>query len=208
MSVSMSSRPWNVAVGETEPLEKETTGEANAEFVRAPGIKAVAYKLLDVAETLAGRLVKILSLLDLLKQPRLDKGTSANHNGVDTRLLDILVVFGVRVTVAVAEEVHTAILSVREAASIGFRNSVSQGIFLLAVSLDECGTLADVTPIGFLGVSLLTAASMKSEGSASRSTKPFSVLSCTEGQLSNELGCCRAVVSNTSADLGGDGDFP
>merc|ERR1719160_813191 len=195
----------NVAAREAQPLEQEASCELNAEFVGAPGVEAVLDKLFNVAETLGGGLVEVLALFNLLKEPGLDEGTATNHDRVDARVGDVLVVVLVGVAVAVAEEVEVP--PVGEGAGVGLGGGVGEAVLLVVVALDEGGAVGDEGPVGFFRVALLAAAAVEGDGGAAGGAEAVALLAGAKGQLLNDLVGGGTVVADTGADLGGDGDL-
>lgn len=197
----------NVAVREGEPLEQEAAGESYAQLIRAPGLHAESTKLLDVGETLRGRLVEVLALLDLLKQPRLDEGAATDHDSIDLGLLDVLIVLNVGVAVTVAEEEHAAVLGVGKGGFVRLPSRVGELVLLLVIILDHHSTLGDVAPIGLFGVALLATAAVEGDSGAAGSTCAFAVLAGAKGELADDGRGRRAVGFDAGAELDRDGDL-
>lgn len=95
----------HVPVREAEVLEQEAAGGADADLVAAPALEAVVHEARDVGEALRGRLVEVLPRGDFFEEPGFDEGAAGEHDGRDARGGEVLVVRGMGVAVAVADEV-------------------------------------------------------------------------------------------------------
>lgn len=120
----------DVAVGEAQPLEQEAACRSNAQLVRAPCLHSILGKFLNVGQTFCCGFVKVLALFNLLKDPWLDQGTTTDHDGIDVRVVQMVVVVFMGVAVAIADEIDVAAIGL--IARISFANSVDSCVLLLS----------------------------------------------------------------------------
>lgn len=200
----------HVPAREAEPLEQEAAREADAALVGAPGLEAVAREALDVAEALPRGLVEVLARRDFFEEPGFDEGAAGEHDGIDAGGADVRFVVGVRVAVAVADEVHAASAGAGgEVPLVGRAGRVGEGVAGGVVGADDGGALGDVGPVGGFCVALLAGTAVQGDGGdAGGAQVEGAGLGPTEGEAADELGGGGVVVLCAGADLGGDGDGP
>mmetsp|Transcript_20672 Transcript_20672/g.57409 ORF Transcript_20672/g.57409 Transcript_20672/m.57409 type:complete len:317 (-) Transcript_20672:535-1485(-) len=141
----------DVAAQEAQPLHQEAAGRLHALAVTSPVLEASIAELLEQLEPLGSTDVPAATLLDLGEDPGLYQCPAGDHAGshpcpaaallviVAGRHLDVPRVVGIRVDVAVADDLQTG-------------------------GLGKLGAALDVVPVGPLGVALRPGAAVEGEG--------------------------------------------